>query len=67
MIKSLYSALSELELKHHELGEIVNQTIVLTAKSLDAEAIPEVIRINELAGEFNLIAKWDGRTIEIKR
>ena len=66
MIKSLYNALSKLELEYHELGEIINETIVLTAKSLDAEGISEAIRINELAATFNLITKWDGQNIEIK-
>ncbi|MGB6019548.1 MAG: hypothetical protein WBF77_08120 [Sulfurimonadaceae bacterium] len=67
MIKSLHNALSELELEYHELGEIINETIILTAKSLDAEGISEVIRINELAATFNLITKWNGHSIEIKK
>ena len=67
MIESLHNALSELELEYHELDEIVNDTIVLTSKSLDAEGISEVIRINELAAEFHLITKWDGETIRIKK
>ena len=66
MIESLHYELSQLELEHHELGEIVNGSILLTAKSIDAEGISEVIRINELAAEFRLIAKWDGENIQIK-
>lgn len=67
MIESLYNALLESELKYHVLGAISNGTIVLTAKSLDAEGISEIIRINELAGKYNLVTKWDGENIEIKR
>ncbi len=67
MIKSLYYELSQLELLYHELGEIVNDTILLTAKSVDAEDISEVIRINELAASFRLVAKCDGENIQIKR
>ncbi|MEN8146508.1 MAG: hypothetical protein ABFR02_02685 [Campylobacterota bacterium] len=67
MIESLHHELSQLELKHHELGELVNGSIVLTAKSTEPESISEVIRINELAAEFRLIAKWDGENIRIQR
>ncbi len=67
MIKGLYNALAALELEYHHLGEITDGVIVLTAKSLDAEGIAEVIRINELAEKYNLVTKWDGENIEIKR
>ncbi len=66
MIKSLHYELSQLELEYHELGEIVNGSILLTGKSIKPESIAEVILINELASEFRLIAKWDGENIQIK-
>lgn len=67
MIKSLYNALCELDLKYHHIGEIGEGVILLTAKSLDAEGIDEVIRINELAAKFHLVTKWDGENIQIVR
>jgi len=66
MIESLHYELSKLELEYNELGEIVDGSILLTAKSIEPESIAEVIRINELAAEFRLIAKWDGENIQIK-
>lgn len=67
MITSLHNALSGLNLEYHILGEIQDGIIVITAKSLDAEGISEVILINELATQFNFITKWDGHNIQIAR
>ncbi len=67
MINRLYDTLSRQELHYHELGAIENGTIVLVAKSMDAEGVLEVMRIKELADKFNLITKWDGCNIQIGR
>ncbi len=67
MIRSLHNALSGLNLEYHILGEIEEGVILLTAKSLDAKGITEVILINELATQFNFITKWDGHNIQIAR
>ncbi len=66
MINRFYNTLLDIKLEYHLLREIRDGVIVLTAKSLDAEGIAEVIRINELAATFNLITKWDGENIQIR-
>ncbi len=65
MIYSLHKMLSNTALKYHELGEVQGETIVLIAKSLDAEGVFEVMHIKEMADMFNLTTKWDGQNIQI--
>ena len=67
MIKRLHNVLSNLDLKYHALDSVNDDTIVLVAKSLDAEGVMEVMRIKELADQYNLITRWDGSNIEIGR
>ena len=67
MIYSLHEMLSSTTLEYHELGAVKDGTIVIIAKSLDAEGILEVMRIKEMADMFNLITKWDGQNIQIAK
>ena len=65
MIYSFHKKLSNAALKYHELGAVQDETIVLIAKSLDAEGIFEVMRIKEMADLFDLTTQWDGQNIQI--
>jgi hypothetical protein len=67
MIKSFYQKLLSLELEFHEIAAANGSSVVLHAKSLDADGILEVMRIKELADKFRLQTKWDGQDIEITR
>lgn len=67
MIKRLHNVLSNLDMKYHALDSVNDDTIVIVAKSLDAEGVMEVMYIKELADKYNLITKWDGCNIEIRR
>jgi hypothetical protein len=67
MIYSLHDKLSNAALKYHELGAVKDETIVLIAKSLDAEGIFEVMLIKEMADMFDLTTKWDGQNIQIEK
>lgn len=67
MIKRFHNVLSNLELKYHALDSVNDDTIVIVAKSLDAEGVMEVMYIKELADKYNLITRWDGSNIEIRR
>ncbi|WP_345975819.1 hypothetical protein [Sulfurimonas sp. HSL3-7] len=67
MIKRLHNVLSNLELKYHMLDSVNEDSIVLVAKSLDAEGVMEVMYIKELADKYSLVTKWDGSNIEIRR
>jgi hypothetical protein len=59
--------LSSTTLEYHELGAVEDGTIVLIAKSLDAEGIFEVMRIKEMADMFDLNIMWDGQNIQIAK
>jgi hypothetical protein len=67
MINGFYNKLLSIELEFHEIASSDSESIVLHAKSLDAEGIFEVMRIKELADKFRLQTKWDGQDIEITR
>lgn len=67
MIQRLYETLSRQELLYHELGAIDNGTIIIVAKSMDAEGVMEVMRIKELADKYHLITQWDGSNIRIRQ
>lgn len=67
MITNLYEQLLGLELQFHEIASANSSSIVLHAKSLDAEGIFEVMRIKELADQYKLHTKWDGQDVEITR
>jgi hypothetical protein len=67
MIKSFYQKLLNLELEFHEIAAVNGSSIVLHAKTLDADGVFEVMRIKELADKFRLQTKWNGQDIEITR
>lgn len=65
MLRNLYSELSRMDLKYHELVELKVNKIFLAAKVLASEGIEEVMRIKSLADMYRFCARWDGENIEI--
>jgi len=65
MIRNLYNELSRMNLQYHELADMDENKIFLTATALIPEGIEEAIQIKRIAERYQFCALWDGENIEI--